>query len=198
MNLGIPLYNSGNKIPCEFLGFEMLQNRNAVPLWSYLCECLRPSLIIELGTYEGGFACTLAIMAKAFKARFITYDHSEYNHPKFESWFNLLNVDFRKSDVYAEETQSSLKELIQSHACVFVLCDNGNKERELKMLAPWLKAGDLVGAHDYYISAEYWKSSEVLPEMFNETQAQHDLHRVLPELTEKAAWLVYSKGQISL
>lgn len=194
----IPLYNPGNQPPCHFMGFEMLQNRNAVPLWSYLCERLRPGLIIELGTYEGGFACVLAIMARAFRANFITYDHGDYNHPKFEEWFKLLTIDFRRADITTPATQEELKQIIQSGPRAFILCDNGNKESELKMVAPWLKPGDLAGAHDYYTSPDYWRSSEVNPEMFEGIIAEHDLHLVLPDIIERTAWIVYSKGQVDL
>ncbi len=125
------------------MGFAMNQNRMAIPAWSYAMEVLRPKTVIELGTNEGGMSVPLAICCQNFGARFITFDLGDFA-AKWKWWFNALDVDFRKHDIFASIDEIS--NLIQFAGTTFVLCDNGEKIKEFKAFAPFLKKGDVIGA----------------------------------------------------
>ena len=168
-----------------------MQNRLAAPAWSYLSERLPPTRIIEFGTHEGGFSVLLAILALNYKAEFVTYDINEPN-PKWAQWFSRLSVNFTRGDIFTYHREAVISR-IQSPGVTFLLCDNGCKLKELEAFAPYLKPGDVIGAHDYAKDAAVWCCSEVSDEAVAPCILANKLIRILPEVFEPAAWLVLQK-----
>lgn len=189
-----PLYNNDAQLkPCYFMGFGMLQNRNAVPFWSYFFENNKPSQILEIGTYEGGFAVAMAIMARNYGAMFVTFDLHKFFVNHHSDWFALLNVDFRQRDIFSKEGTEEIRGLISLPGKSIVLCDNGSKPQEFNLFSKFLKPGDVIAAHDLYLDGDHWKSSEVTHDMLAPAVMEASLQRVTSPPFDEAAWAVYEK-----
>lgn len=174
------------------MGFPMNQNRLAVPSWSYAMEKLPPWRILELGYYNGGFTCAIGIHAWAIGAKILSYDIQEVEAGA-KRLGAFLGIEFRQQDVFSEAALADMKAFIGGYGTTFVLCDNGNKKREFRMLAPFLKPGDVIAAHDYWIKPEWWPCQEIKLEDVADVVAEHGLERFMPEVFDEAAWLVYRK-----
>ena len=123
----------------SFGGIPAAQRIQDYYLWEVVLN-ENPQLrgIVELGTWEGGFACYLAAQARSRKIWFRTYDvrPPEHDIPGFVQ----LDV-FRK----AEEVGRLLREWEP----VIVLCDGGNKPREVQTFSRHLGPESLLVAHDW-------------------------------------------------
>lgn len=80
----------------EWRGIKMVKNPFDLALYTRLLWDLKPRVIVEIGSWEGGSAVWLADMARAMG--FVTYVHSvDINLVK--SPFLWANVEFLKCDV---------------------------------------------------------------------------------------------------
>lgn len=94
--------------------------------------------IIELGTFQGGFSLYLAAQAQWRGLRFRTYDviAPERQIPGF------VRLDiFAKAD--------SIGRFLSDHAPFVLLCDGGNKPRELRTFAPFMDEHSVIAVHDW-------------------------------------------------
>ena len=190
----IPLYNTDGTAQSP-LGFPMSQNRLAIPVWSYAMEIYPPARIIELGTNNGGFTTALAVHAWNIKARFVTYDLCEPNQ-KHSPLAKFLGVEFRVTDIW--KAQAEIATNIALPGVTFMLCDGGNKALELEVFAKYLKPGDVIAAHDFWVpepagDASYWPWREITLEQGEAVARTYGLERWMPEYFEMAGWLVYRK-----
>lgn len=184
----IPPYNAvGNTCP---LGFPMQQNRLAVPTWSYAMECHPPARIIEIGSYNGGFTIAIGVHARQIGARVISYDVAQAPHESLAAMAEFLGIEFRTADVWTIEPE--IAHLIALPGVTFVLCDGGNKKRELATFAKYLKPGDVIAAHDYVSPGSvWWAWSEIGAEDGAAAASSCDLEPWLQEHFDTAGWLVF-------
>jgi len=175
------------------LGLPMCQNRAAIPTWSFAMERLPPARIIEVGTYSGGFITALAVHAWWIGAEVITYDRA-WPHEKVAVLGRFLGVNFRTGDIWEQEKEIS--KYIAMPGVTYVLCDGGDKARELATFAKYLKPGDVIAAHDYVAAggAEmYWVCGEITAAQGAAVAGEHELEPWMQEHFDLAAWLVYRK-----
>jgi hypothetical protein len=189
------------------LGLPMAQNRIAVPTWSYAFERVPPARIIEIGTFAGGFALALGVHAWTLGVPLHTYDIAQPNEtiaPKAR----LFGVVFHVADVFLPVTQTEIAQLIRSPGMTYVLCDGGNKSKELDVFGPFLKPGDVIAAHDYCASGRWpygsstidvpgadqpWPWCETKLEDGQRVAAVCGLTPFMQEYFDLAGWLAYRK-----
>jgi hypothetical protein len=100
-------------------------------------------LIIELGTFRGGFT---KLLNDAFPiAELHTYDL--YNETKQVREFFNGNVVFHNEDVLIK--CPSLMQLLNRKEKKLLYCDNGRKRQEVAMYSWQLNPGDFLGVHDW-------------------------------------------------
>jgi len=188
----IPAYEVGGSAP-QPLGMPMCQNRFAVPTWSYAMERHPPARIVEIGTYNGGFTIALGVHAHRIGARVITYDVSRAPDERYADLARFLKIDFRNKSVWDAERE--IAGLIALPGVSYVLCDGGDKRREIATFARYCKPGDVIGAHDYHVAGQdaWWGWSEIRAEDGAAVAAAHDLEPWLQDHFDTAAWLVYRK-----
>jgi hypothetical protein len=90
--------------------------------------------IVELGTYQGGFSWFLDAQARARGIDFRTYDIIV---PDVEP------PGFTKLDFYR------YPERVELDGPIALLCDGGNKPRELKTFPPMCPEGSVILVHDW-------------------------------------------------
>lgn len=193
----IPLYGTNGE-STKPLGMAMCQNRLAVPTWSYAMEVLPPARIIELGTYSGGLTIALGVHAYHLepRAQVISYERSKTPDERYAALGTFLGIRFRDQvDLWACERE--IAELIAMPGTTYVLCDGGDKPRELATFARYLKAGDVIAGHDYSASnlpAENhpwpWHECDALT---NAVMIERGLAPWMQDHFDHAGWLCYRK-----
>jgi hypothetical protein len=98
--------------------------------------------IIEIGTWQGGFSGWLWAQARLRDMQFFTCDAVRPERP-------IRYTGFCRVDVFA--TPEAIEDTIRSIGePLMLLCDGGNKPRELRTFAPMLKdPGSLIAVHDW-------------------------------------------------
>lgn len=193
-----PLWDHGSPASAPF-GLSMCQNRIAIPTWSFAMERVPPKRIIELGTYSGGFITALAVHAAQIGARVITYDRAKPDE-RLEKLARFLGVEFRTCDLYAAATELEIAALIALPGTSYVLCDGGDKPRELSTYAAYCKPGDVIAAHDYVTELGpvgddvYWPCSEITAADCADAAAKHKLEPFHQEHFDLAAWIAFRKA----
>lgn len=176
--------------PTRSFGFEMNQNRLAVPVWSYAMEMYRPERIIELGSYNGGFTIALAFAGWTNDVALYSFDQMEAPSEQWRAMARFLNVKFYRADIFKSE--DFIKGLVQMEGPSFLLCDGGDKAKEFEIFSKHLKPGDIIAAHDYH--TPYWYCGEIKLEHCEKIAGQEGLTRWNADLFEMAGWIAYAKS----
>lgn len=199
----IPLYNVDGTSTCP-LGFPMSQNRLAVPIWSYAMEILPPARVIELGTANGGFTCALAIHLWNLGATLHTYDRAAPNE-RYAKLMKFLGVNCLTGDIFGvtKLCEHDIATKIRLPGTTFLLCDGGDKPRELATFARYLKPGDVIAGHDYDAMHEVdpaspmnerpWQWCELRKHQGDAVALEHGLEPFMQEHFDLAGWLCYRK-----
>lgn len=175
---------------CTFMGFEMLQNRFAVPAWSYLIDKIKPSRIIEIGTYRGGFTACLGIIAKNAEnmPSVHTFDVSNHVDEKTKRWLNVFGVD-RRGDCFEKD---EIAGLMRGNGVALLLCDGGDKVREFNTFAEFLKPGDIIAAHDFH-DYVYWPWQEITIEQIKGTLTKYNIQPYADDILVGTGWRAFIK-----
>ena len=198
----IPYYNVDGVSTCP-LGFAMSQNRMAVPIWSHAFEIHPPRRVLELGTAGGGFTTALAVHAWNLEPRAAvhTWDFCLPSE-KYAPLAAFLGVHFHVADIW--ESEAEIRQLIASPGVTYLLCDGGDKARELATFASSCKPGDIIAAHDYdtfadagahavRMEARPWQWHEITSAHGDAVAAAHNLESWRQDVFDDAGWLVYRK-----
>jgi hypothetical protein len=201
----LPYYNIDGTSTCP-LGFPMSQNRMAVPTWSHAFEIYPPARVLELGTAGGGFITALAVHAWNLEPRAAvhTWDLSQPNE-KIAPLAAFLGVQFHVADIW--ESEAEIRQLIASPGVTYLLCDGGDKARELATFASSCKPGDVLAAHDYDavhdrdpsvpLSERPWQWSEIRMAHGDTVATANDLEPWRQDAFDAAGWLVFKRRAAS-
>jgi hypothetical protein len=124
---------------CSFGGVVAAQRFCDFYLWEGLLNS-HPEVqggIVEVGTFNGGMSLFLSAQAEARGVPFDTYDIVE---PERQI------PGFTRLDVF--EQIDHMRAVLEGEA-LFLLCDGGDKPRELREIAPLTEPGSIVVVHDW-------------------------------------------------
>lgn len=145
----------------------MSQHPDAPKTFLELLDIVRPSRILEIGTFHGGLTIMLrdALDNLGLSGSIIrTYDilNQEFLKPLVKDRLvevvtkNIFNDSY--TDFINENAKNEIQSFIQQDGVTLVLCDGGCKKCEYNLLAPVLKNQDIIMAHDYCPNKEYFNS----------------------------------------
>lgn len=199
----IPLFNLDGTSTSP-LGMPMCQNRLAVPTWSYAMEVHPPARVLEIGSYNGALATALGLHCRAIGAEMHTYDLNPCDE-RIVPIGRALGVQFHTGSVW--DAIREIGRLIASPGVTFVLCDGGDKPRELATFAPFCKPGDVIAAHDYDAVHErdpsvpqperFWPWTEIRKADGDRVAAAYGFDAWLQEHFDQAGWLCYRKRPLA-
>lgn len=178
----------------RFLGFPMSQNRYAVPAWSYFLEVHKPPRIVEIGTHCGGLTCCFAIAARNYGGRVWSFDPGDQRDQMggdYLGWFNFLGIEFVNADCFAPESEELIESIIANPGQCLLLCDGGDKRREFNHFARYLKAGDIIAAHDFASTA--WPWQEIQERDVAKVSHELRLEYFMKSIFEPTGWMVKVK-----
>lgn len=189
----------------------MSQHRDAPKIFKKLLSEVQPARILEIGTFHGGLTlCLRDIMDELGLQHnpILTYDinNQEFLKPLVVN----RNVDVRTKNLFdysqnsfiSDEAQQELGSFIQQPGVTLVLCDGGCKKCEYNIIAPLLKDGDIIMAHDYAPNKEYfeqniqnkiWNWHEIQDTDIALVSEKENLKPYMQELLQTIAWLSRKK-----
>lgn len=145
----------------------MAQNPDTPRVFKQFLSEVRPSRILEIGTFHGGLTLLLRDIMdelELYNNPILTYDINDQEFLKPLVVDRNVDVrtknlfDYNNSTFINNEAKEELVSFIQQDGITLVLCDGGCKKCEYNILSPILKHGDIIMAHDYAPDSEYFET----------------------------------------
>jgi cephalosporin hydroxylase len=163
----IPKNDFNQNIDCEsiknvntrILGGGASQNFVAFKLLENYIAYEKPEYVVEIGSQKGGLSVylgTIACVAEQFLFHTFDITKSDWNNRAHEGaghWFEKMEsiCPFCKSfesDIFSKYSYNLIFENIKKYKTL-IICDGGNKAKEVYMYSSLLKSGDMIMAHDF-------------------------------------------------
>ncbi len=130
-------------------------------------------LVIELGTWSGITAMLLGLVMRCRGGRCVSINKNDVRLPAVQTAW-LDNMEFRDADLLPEGGggHPMVGQLIHAseHPCCLI-CDNGDKPKEVELYQGCLRAGDGLIVHDF--REEHYDAAEISPEMLTPIVRDH-------------------------
>lgn len=178
----------------------MQQNRNASDIFTKFLEKEKFANIIEIGTRYGGF--TRFIKDISPNSNVYTYDIFDQKPFFLDKHGIEVRIKNIFSDDYIQILDQEVLGVLKSDSKNLVLCDGGNKIKEFNCLANYIKVGDIIMAHDYSPSIEYfndningkiWNWCEITEADISDISTKCNLEPYNQEEMQNAVWVCKMK-----
>lgn len=153
-----------------------------LPVWEAFLLQTRPARLLEIGTADGGF-----ILSLKDRMNVINPDCEVRSYDILaRDWYPFLRsggVDVRVENMFTyayddllPEQREEVRQFIHRPGTSVVICDGGSKKNEFRLLAPLLKEGDYILAHDYAVTREQF-DADINGRLWNWCEiTERDLH----------------------
>jgi len=184
----------------SYLGHAAQQNHYAYEAFYNLLNEVKPSRILEIGTAMGGFTMFLKLTCNDLHLNIpiLSYDiHGRQEH----STLIESGVDVRIENVFNDnysEVKQEIIDYIQQDGTTLVLCDGGWKIGEFNLLSKFIKQGDIIMAHDYasttdyfnnHINLKFWNWLEIQDSDIQGAVSSNNLEPFMQEQFTQAVWV---------
>ena len=189
------------------------QHRNIKSVLTDLILDIKPSRILEIGSFHGGLTMMLSdiLLDNNLNDTIIkTYDIEDQtflkplakDRPNIEIYTeNLFTNDY--SSFKDNISYNTIANFIQSDGVTMVMCDGGCKKCEVNILAPLLKENDIIMAHDYAPNEVYfeknikdkvWNWLEIQEKDIENTIIDNNLEPYMQDKLQTVAWMCKKKN----
>lgn len=192
------------------------QHQNIGNIFANMISNNKPSRVIEIGTSQGGLTLMIRDILDQYglqKTDLITYDIYDPIYLKYFIVENNKNITTKVETLFCEryqsfkneETKNLLKNYIQQEGSTLIMCDGGNKIVEFNLFAELLKKEDIIMAHDYAPTKEYfeshmrdkiWNWHEIQDSDIIESTQKYNLVPYMQNEFLNVAWLCFIKRGI--
>jgi FkbM family methyltransferase len=147
-----------------YKNFTAQQQKNVLDVFKTFLSEIKPARILEIGTAGGGLTLFLRDTLNDIgltNSQIKSFDVIEC------SWYDEIrknNIEINITNIFDRaylklEKPELIEDFIKSDGTTLVLCDGGNKISEFNLIAPLLKYGDFIMAHDYIDTIENFKEN---------------------------------------
>lgn len=154
-------FNGSGWFPYQ--GVTTSQNPNVEYYFEEFLKEIKPSRVIEIGTFCGGLTLMLRHVLDRLNSGAVIYTYDPEKTPDIFKNGDIEGIVFSTKNMfnypYNDLDDFSITELIKQDGITLVLCDGGSKKNEFKILAPYLKSGDIIMAHDYAPDRGYFEEN---------------------------------------
>lgn len=187
----------------SYKGYTVQQHENVFDIFKNFLSTIQPSRILEIGTAGGGFTLFLRDVLDDLQLHTTpirSFDVVETNWYRdlrrqnleiiIENCFNFAYNELEKPELVVP--------YIQQAGTTLVLCDGGHKVGEFNALAPHLKVGDYIMAHDYVDTWEnfkenfdnkIWNWCEVEEKYIENISKEYNLEHFNKEVFDSVVWV---------
>jgi hypothetical protein len=134
-------------------GFEMKHERGAVKYTIEVIKSMDLDMIVELGTYKGGFTKLLEDAMPHVEIHTFDIENLTASTRKYFGG----NVRFYIEDIL--ENKQTVINLLARSEKKLLYCDNGRKKEEIALYNGYLYLDDYIGIHDWG-NEIWWKDVE--------------------------------------
>lgn len=165
--IGIPKEHFNRNINCEsmrsintrILGGGASQNFAAFKLLENYIAYEKPQYVVEIGSQKGGLSVylgTIACVTEQFLFHTFDISKKDWNCREHEGaghWFEKMEsicsyCKSFESDIFSEFSYNIIFENIKKYKTL-IICDGGDKAKEMHTYTPLLKISDMIMAHDF-------------------------------------------------
>lgn len=177
-------------------GLPAQQHVDAYSTFYKFLSDTRPCRVLEIGTAHGGFILSLRQSLDKLDLSASTVDTVDVIKAPHSEVLEAANIRVHRINLFnsgytkLHETEWVSK-LVQQEGVTLVLCDGGNKPVEFNELAPLLKRGDFIMAHDYCTTPEDFKK-DYQGKVWNWLEIQESHIR---DVSAKENLVAYDKAQ---
>lgn len=191
----------------EYKGYTAQQVDNFYPTLRKFLEEVRPARVLEIGTAGGGFILAVREILNEIGLSNVpvrTFDVIE--SPYYEK-LRTHNIEINIENIFDHAYVNLVKPerivpYIQEQGTTIVFCDGGHKIGEFNSIAPHIKTGDYILAHDYIDTWEnyqtnfkekIWDWCEVEEKYIVEVSLREGLEFFNKEEFDKIVWVCKKK-----
>jgi hypothetical protein len=189
----------------------MSQHRNTPQVFKQLLAEIEPARILEIGTFHGGLTLMLRDIMDELNLHnniIRTYDINDQEFLKPLVVNKAVDVrtenlfDYENTSFITKEAEDEIRSFIRQDGLTLVLCDGGCKRCEYNILAPLLKMGDIIMAHDYspnlgffkeHMQDQIWNWLEIEDSHIIDISQKENLKPYMQDLLQTVAWLIKYK-----
>jgi cephalosporin hydroxylase len=188
-------------------GYSAQQHNDFFDVFKSFLTEVRPSQILEIGTAGGGFILAIRHILNELgleNTKIRTFDVFE------QKWYNTLreqNIEILVENIFTHsykqlQRPEKIEPFIQQEGTTVVFCDGGHKIGEFNSIAPMLKVGDYIMAHDYVDTREnflenykgkIWNWCEITDQHIEQVSADCNLVPFNKEQFDKVVWVCRKK-----
>lgn len=177
----------------------MMQKTNIAELFKTWLSENKFDTIIEFGTASGQLTYIIWEILKQKQQSFniYTFDIANMGSDWNNKISNIPEIKVCYQNIF--ESEDEISSLIKDGGRVLLLCDNGNKILEFNTYSKYLKSEDVIMAHDYSPSKQYWKNNkhwnwlEITDEDISESINNNQLIPYKNDISLQYAWCSFKK-----
>ena len=176
-----------------------------------LLQKVMPKRIIEIGTFHGGLTLMLRdILDEIGLDDSIITTYDIYEQTLLKPLVSDHNVHIKTETVFCNQykqfvddsTKQALLNYIHNDGVTMVICDGGNKIAEFNLFSELIKPGDIIMAHDYAFSTDYfnehvkdklWNWHEIQYSDIQNSCQQYNLEPFSQDEAAGAVWACFKK-----
>lgn len=194
----------------QYRGLAIEQHPYVIRHFTELLLKKTPKRIIEIGTFHGGLTMILKDILNNLSlndTKIFTYDINPNNYlVDMVSQNKINNLYIYKhnlfSDNYLNLIDKNIQKDIADEGTTILLCDGGCKRCEFNLLSRYLKAGDIIMAHDYAPNSTYfeqhmldknWNWHEIQDSDIKDSCERYNLKPYMREEFLSVAWACFMK-----
>lgn len=191
----------------EYKGYTAQQVDDFYPTIRKFLEEVRPARVLEIGTAGGGFILAVREILNEIglsDTPIRTFDVIE--SPYYEK-LRTHNIEINIENIFDQAYLNLVKPerivpYIQEEGTTIVFCDGGHKIGEFNSIAPHIKTGDYILAHDYidtwrnYLDNfrdKIWSWCEIEEKYISKVSEEHGLEFYNKEEFDKVVWVCKKK-----
>lgn len=188
-----------DSISC-YMNHGAQQNPHAYEAFYNLLNEVKPARIIEIGTSMGGFTMFLKLVCNDLGLNTTILTNDINYQPGYE-FLKDNGIDVRIENLFNgdySQVNSDAIDYIQQDGTTIVLCDGGYKIGEFNLLSQYIKNGDIIMAHDYASTPEYfreniymkfWNWHEIQDSDIQESVKKYNLEPFMQDQFTQAVWV---------
>ena len=186
----------------EYRGVSAHQNEHVGSVFRALFRTFKPVRVLEIGTAAGGLTLLIRDLldeAGCQTTPFWTVDPMAMPRPYLE----VDGINYIHADAFEPELLERLQGYVAKPGPTLMICDGGDKKREFRTFAPHLKSGDIIMAHDYAPTEEYfrgvmfsqhWNWLEITEMDVGPVSKAHNLIPHMQDEFQRVAWACRRKA----
>jgi cephalosporin hydroxylase len=146
----------------EYKGYTAQQHDNFYGVFHKFISDIRPSQILEIGTAGGGFILAIRDILNEIGLNNVPIKSFDVVDTPFYNSLRSHDIEINIENLFDHSYTNLIKPekivpYIQRDGTTIVFCDGGHKIGEFNAIAPHIKSGDFILAHDYAENYQVYK-----------------------------------------